>query len=174
MDNQEEKLAATVTQANPRSVPNLLIVGIIIVMVVIIGVGVWLTLQKATSKSKTTPDPQAKTQVTKTPVFGVYATITKIDKEQKSEASAEATLTIIADNTKEYLVPVSSKTKINKYSAATAEEPAKLLTDKETWKGLTAGERIYLSTSVDLSSRQQILLKDIITIDWYLTPKPNE
>ena len=105
-------------------------------------------------------------------LFSTGGTISKVDLEKKIEASAEATLVVDADNTKSYSIPVNKDTKVNKYSVATVNSSMKLVTDKENWKSLKVGERVYIYSFVNLNVVDPLQIKDIQALDWYQTEAP--
>lgn len=92
----------------------------------------------------------------------VYGNVTKVT----TGTDNTATILLKAESGKEYKIEVDSKTKINKFQGTTP--PTKV-----GFKELKNGDRLHLTSNLDLNSTLTITADKVFTIDWYVGAPTN-
>lgn len=149
-------------------------------LLILAGLIVVVSGSKKTDRMQSLSQSEPEQKTNSQQLLSVWGTVTEVKefKEQTLSGRPEASLgegavlTLKSDSGKDYQVSVDGNTAISKNQAADEDGAEKELESKVSYKSIKIGDRIYLSSSVDLSSEALVPAGKVVGIKWFETVVP--
>ena len=150
-------------------------VAVAIVLILAGALFVILSTEK-NSQTQTLPLSEGDKKVNDQQLLSVWGTVTGVKVLEVQTVSGVSNsgvlLSVKADSGKDYEVSVNNNTEISRGRAISEKNTEERLGSRVDYELNKTGDRIYLSSNVDLNSETTVQAENIVNINWFETVVP--